>query len=458
MKLNSAMKLKTLLLMIGIVVFTGLQLCHQAYAKMDSGNISMTVKNANIAELYEMLSRQHHVNILLSKGVTGEVSINLYNVTVQEAISSIATAAGYLVENRGNEYVIRVAAEAGKTMVGGLKQLKTFKIQYSNVTKVAEILKKYISPYGKVDVLVDRQIIVVEDLPEFVQQAEALLNQLDQAPAQVLIEARIYSIRLDDTQKLGIDWTKTFAGAGGKGNFGVENLGQQATNLAIGAAAGPPGLFFNYLNNNIEAQLTMLSNKEKVKTLATPKILALEQQESEVIIGARTGYKVTTTINQVTTETIQFLESGTILKVTPYIDRFGRIMMDIHPQVSAPSFRGLNSEIPSLTTTEVNTRLLVEDGQTIFIGGLIDNSVTSSHQGVPFLENIPYLGYLFASDKDVTQNTETIVLIKPQIVRPRNMSLLTESNTQVDNFNTISKQKSEKIDDFFKKNYMFRSK
>jgi|CXWL01.1.fsa_nt_gi type II secretory pathway component GspD/PulD (secretin) len=457
MKLNSAMKPKTLLLMIGIVVFTGLQLCHQAYAKMDSDNISMTVKNANIAELYEMLSRQHHVNILLSKGVTGEVSINLYNVTVQEAISSIATAAGYLVENRGNEYVIRVAAEAGKTMVGGLKQLRTFKIQYSNATKVAEILKKYISPYGKVDVLVDRQIIVVEDLPEFVQQAEVLLNKLDQEPAQILIEAKIFSIKLDDNQKYGLDWTKTFSAAGGNGNVGVENLGQQAKDLAIGAVAGPPGLFFNYFNKNVEVQLNFLSSKGKVRTLATPKLLALEHQEAEVIIGDRRGYKTTTTINQVTTENVQFLESGVILKVTPYIDRFGRIMMEIHPEVSSSTLNK-ESNAPDQQTTEVTTRLLVEDGQTVFIGGLMKNDADSDHTGVPFLEDIPFLGYLFAKEEDTTVNIETIVLIKPQIIRANNMALITSPNAQVEKFNDKAKQKSEKIDDFFKKNYMFRSK
>jgi type II secretory pathway component GspD/PulD (secretin) len=281
---------------------------------------------------------------------------------------------------------------------------------------------------------------------------------MDRAPAQVLIEARIYSIRLNDTEKFGIDWTKTFAAAGGKGNFGVENLGKQATNLAIGAAAGPPGLFFNYLNNNIEAQLNLLSKKDKVRTLATPKILALEHQEAEVIIGARTGYKVTTTINQVTTENIQFLESGTILKVTSYIDRFGRIMMDINPQVSKTTLRGKDFEIPSLDTTEVNTRLLVEDGQSIFIGGLIDNSVTNGHQGVPFLEDIPFLGYLFASENDESFNTETIVLIKPQIIRPYNTALITSPGTQVEKFSDTTKEKSKKIDNFFKKNYMFRSK
>ena len=300
--------------------------------------------------------------------------------------------------------------------------------------------------------------MVVEDLPEFITHIERILYQMERAPAQILIEARIYTITLDETQKFGIDWTKTFSAAGGGGNFGVENLGKQATNLAIGAAVGgPPGLFFNYLNNNIEAQLNLLSQKGKARALATPKILALEHQEAQVIIGARTGYKVTTTINLVTTESIQFLESGVILRVTPYIDNFGHIMMDIHPQVSKTSFRGKDLEIPSLATTEVNTRLLVEDGQTIFIGGLIDNSVDSSHQGVPFLEDIPFLGYLFAKESDLAKNTETIVMIKPVIIKQDKMDLITAPNSKIENFNNTINQKSEKIDGFFKKNYMFRS-
>lgn len=404
-----------------------------------------------------MLSREHNVNILLAKGVEGVISVNLYEISVEEAIYAIAEAAGYAVERLKKGYLISPRESAGKTIAEGLREVRTYKVQYSNVQKVAAILKNYLSRYGKIDLLEDRKILVVEDLPEFVTHIEHILYQMDRAPAQVLIEARIYSITLDDTQKFGIDWTKTFSAAGGKGNFGVENLGQQAVDLAIGAAAGPPGLFFNYLNNNIEAQLNLLSQKGKARALATPKILALEHQEAEVIIGARTGYKVTTTINQVTTETIQFLESGVILKVTPSIDNFGRIMMDIHPEVSKTTFRGQDLEIPSLSTTEVNTRLLVEDVQPIFIGGLIENSVSGSHQGVPFLEDLPILGYLFAKEDNLINNTETIVIIKPVIIRQDNMDLLASPNSKTENFKDTVKEKSEKIDNFFKNNYMFRS-
>jgi type II secretory pathway component GspD/PulD (secretin) len=419
--------------------------------------ISISLKETNITELFEMLSRQNKVNILLAKGVDGAISVNLYDITVDEAIYAIAEAAGYAVERIKNGYLIALRDTAGKTLANGFKEVRTYKIQYSDAKNVSTILKNYLSRYGRIDLLEDRKILVVEDLPEFVANIDHIINQIDRAPGQILIEARIYSITLDDTQKFGIDWTKTFSAAGGGGNFGAENLGKQTKNLAIGAFGGPPGLFFNYLNNNIEAQLNLLSQKGKARALATPKILALEHEEAQVLIGKRDGYKVTTTINQVTTESIQFLESGTILTVIPYIDNFGRIMLDIHPQVSASSFRGLNNEIPSLATTEVNTRLLVEDGQTIFIGGLIDNSITSSHQGVPFLEDIPFLGYLFASENDVAKNKETIVLIKPQIIRPHNMALITSPSTQVEKFTDTTKEKSKKIDNFFKKNYMFRS-
>ena len=171
-----------------------------------------------------------------------------------------------------------------------------------------------------------------------------------------------------------------------------------------------------------------------------------------MLIGERTGYLVTTTINQVTTETVEFLESGVILRVTPYIDRLGRIMMDIHPEVSNTT---LNDGIPSLSTTEVNTQLLVEDGQTIFIGGLIRNDITSAHQGVPFLEDIPFLGYLFVTDDDFVRSTETIVMIKPQIIHAGNISKITAHQEKVDQFGESSKQQVDEIDGFFKDKFLF---
>ena len=226
--------------------------------------------------------------------------------------------------------------------------------------------------------------------------------------------------------------------------------------LAIGAGGGPAGMFFNYFSKNIEVQLNLLSKKDRVRTLSSPRLLALEHHEAEVIIGDRKGYSVTTTINQVTTESVQFLESGVILRVTPSIDHFGRVMLDIHPEVSIGTVNP-DTGIPDQTTTEVTTRVLVEDGETVFIGGLIGTSVSNDHQGVPFLEDIPLLGYLFASENPRAKNTETIVMIKPQIIQHDNYQLLTRPRNRIEKFEESRKKEVQIVDDFFEESFIHRS-
>jgi len=103
-----------------------------------------------------------------------------------------------------------------------------------------------------------------------------------------------------------------------------------------------------------------------VRTLSTPKLLALENQEAVVKIGDNIGYKVTTTIKLVTSETIQFLETGTILRVTPSVNEQGQVLLKIHPEIGSGS---LQLGVPSKRTTEVSSELLAEDGQAVFIGG-----------------------------------------------------------------------------------------
>ena len=437
-------------LFIGILTTTLTE--NIAFAKSKTNDISITVKHMDIAELYEMLSRQNKVNILLSDGVEGEVSVNLYNVSIKEAIHSIAQAAGFVVERHNKNYYISKSDTAGQTIAGGLKQIRTYKIQYSSINKVAEILENHLSRFGQIDILEERGVLVVEDLPGFLDQIEDILLDLDHEPAQILIEARILNITLDDTQDLGVDWSRAFTSKEGKGSFGTTGFAESIVSAAAsGAVAGPPGFFFTYLNDKIEVTLTALSKKGKVQALSTPKLLALEHQEAQVIIGERTGYRVTTTINQVTQESVEFIESGVILKVTPSIDRFGRIMMEIHPEVSKTT---LKDGIPSLTTTEVSTRLLVKDGQTAFIGGLIRNDMTSDHDGVPFLEDIPLIGALFSKSSDFISKTETVVVIRPQIIRSGQFSLITdEPKTKIENFNKRVDKNTEDIDEFLDSKY-----
>lgn len=394
--------------------------------------LSLTVKNTDIGELFEMLSRQRHVNVLLSPGVEGKVSVNLYDVSVENAIDSIAAAGGYVVERAGDTYMVSKRDEAGKNFAGSVTQVRTFKVQYSDLEEVTKILEKHLSRYGKITPLKQRKLLIVEDRADFMGRIEKLLAQLDQQPSQILIEAKILEISLDDNQSFGFDWTKTFNE--GEGSFGLQGLA---------AATGSPGFFFNLMNKSIEVSLDALTSKGRVRTLSTPKLLALEHQEAQVIIGDKTGYRVTTTINQVTQESIQFIDSGVILNVTPFVDRSGRIMMDIHPEVS--SVRLLDG-VPSLSTTEVNTQLLAEDGQTIFIGGLMKNSTSKRRTGVPILSDIPLLGRLFSNSEETGLNTETIVLISPHIIRSPRDLLVTKDAEHVDRIDSKLKDEAIKID------------
>lgn len=365
--------------------------------------ISISVQHTGINEIFEMLSRQSRVNILLGKGVEGEVSVNLYDVNMDTAIHAVATAGGFAVERSDNSYFITKRDEVGKDIAGGLTRMKAIRVQYSKPRDVEEILKKHLSRHGKITTLEEQKILVVEDLPDFVSRIETLVTELDRQPTQILIEARILEVALTDEDAYGIDWSKFIRSSGGTGAFGVQGL----------ATPGAPGLFFSFINDNISIALDALRSNGRVRTLSTPKLLTLEHKEAEVIIGDRLGYKVTTTINQVTSESVAFIESGVILKVTTFVDHQGRIMLDIHPEVSTGS---VTDGIPSITTTEVSTQLLAEDGQTIFIGGLIRNSVSESTSGVPVLGDIPVVGKLFSNKSNLTLDSETIVLITPRII------------------------------------------
>ena len=201
-----------------------------------------------------------------------------------------------------------------------------------------------------VDLFVGHQILIASFLHQhlligevfgrqFQHRFQTLLQQVDVQPRQILIEAKILEVRLDRSEAFGVDWSKIVGGSDRSYTVGTRGLADRAGS----------GLFFSVVSDNLNIYLSALASKGRVHTLATPKLLALENQQAITSIGDQTGYKVTTTINQVTTESIQFLESGVILRVTPSIDERGRILMKIHPEVSTAS---VNNSIPSKNSTQ----------------------------------------------------------------------------------------------------------
>lgn len=383
--------------------------------------ITLTLRDASIAEVFEMLSTQERVNIVLGKGVEGIVSVNLYNMDLLDAIYTIAEAAGYGVEARPYGYMI-LPTEQLSTFSAGRSDMEvlTYKVQYAQLEMVEKTLTDYVSKQGTITTMEGTNMLVVKDTTESIERIKAILDEVDREPRQILIEGKILEVTLDNSEKFGLDWNRLFKSKGGTGTFGLDTF---ANTTATGFVASLQD------SDSVNFVLNLLSTDGRVRTLSTPKLLALENQEAVVMVGDRQGYKVTTTINLVTTESVEFLESGIILKVTPSVDNQGRILMKIHPEVSTGSIK---DGIPSQTTTEVSTDLLAEDAQPIFIGGLIKNKINKSKSGVPVLKDLPVMGKFFSSTDDTFANTETIVLITPHIVRNVKDRMLQEEREKVE--------------------------
>jgi type II secretory pathway component GspD/PulD (secretin) len=419
-----------------VILLAGLMIT-SVNAQTNESLISMTMRDTELAEVMEMLSRAERINILLSGDVGGEVSFSIYDVPLSEAIRSIANAAGYAVERRNGTYFIVNRDEAGDYAASDLTEIRTIPVHYADPAQLQAMLNPYLSEYGQLTVLADSRILMVEDTPEFVERIAALIKSIDRQPMQILIEARILEVTLNAEDSYGIDWANFFETGDGTGEFGTQGL------EGVGSSRSK-GLFFEIARSDISVELSALEQDGRIRTLSSPKLLALENQEASVIVGDRRGYSVTTTINQVTTESIEFLESGVILRVTPHVDSEGRIMMDIHPEVSTGVVDA--SGIPSQATTEVTTRLLVASGDTIFVGGLIKQTQTENRNGVPILGRIPGIGLLFSSREKTSINTETIVVITPRIVGQTPGAWSKKQESEVDRRGELLKQNAAEIE------------
>lgn len=406
---------------VNVLLTLSLLVSPLVFAKDIEHRISMTMKDADLVDVMDMMSREQRVNIFVSTDSNEQVSFSFYDMTLPDAIRAIANAAGLAVEHYEGNFFIVDRNEAGKYAPDALTQVRSFELQYVSVDEMQSLLGPYLSEYGEITIFTEKNIFLVEDTPEFLRRTAALVSEIDVQPVQILIEAKILEVTLTNEDSYGLDWTKFFDSDGGSGSFGTQGLGNPAS----------PGLFFNYANSNISAALDALTSQGRVRTLSSPKLLAVEDQESSVIIGDRRGYSVITTVNQVTTESVEFLESGVILRVTPSVDAAGKVMMDVHPEVSNGVIDPLTG-IPSQTTTEVTTRMIVPDGQTIFVGGLIKHRIEESKRGVPIIGRIPGVGRLFSNRENIRVNTETIVLITPTILSDEAQMVDEESIKAID--------------------------
>ncbi|MEJ2164399.1 MAG: secretin N-terminal domain-containing protein [Desulfobacterales bacterium] len=378
--------------------------------------ISVNFLDMDIRKVLSAIAMEREINISTAPEVTGNISIHLYRVPLEEALTAITLAGGCRYKKLGDLYFIfKSQGENAETPVENV-QMRVFKLKYVDVEKVQEILEG-IPGMRMVKINKATNTVVVEDVPLNIAKVETILRSWDVPPKQVIIEAQILEVELTDDMTLGVQWDKILGDGRIATRFGRAVLPQEAGGSPVPKEG--VGLFSSLVtgvgtSHQFAIALDVLQEKTKVNILSTPRIMAIHGKPARVQVGGQQGYRVTTISNGLAVESIEFIDTGTILEITPQIVDDENILLEVQPSIDAARIE--EGGLPVVKTTTVRTSLLAKNGQTIFIGGLIQESKSRLREQVPLFGDIPVIGALFGRTDHSIGKSELIVLITPHIV------------------------------------------
>ena len=387
--------------------------------------INLSLIDTDIKDALSALAMEQEINIATGKEVTGKISVHLYRVTLEKALHAITLAGGFSYHKYGDVYYVYKPKVAQDPEIDRL-QTRIFKLKYADIDKMKDILSTF-PGIRTIKFHEPSKTIFLEDTPENIKKVETIIANCDTVPKEVMIEAKILEINLTDDMSLGVDWAAVL------GDVNVSTSSFSNAVLPQVVPKGEPvspvpetgtGLFFNVLTGSgsriFAAAIDALQQKTKVNTLSTPKVLAIHGQPAKVQVGGQQGYTVTTTNLGVSSETVQFIDTGIVLEIVPFIGDDGNVLLNVKPSVTSAQ---LEEGIPVTRTAFVETWLLAKSGETVLIGGLIQDNLTQTRNEVPCLGNLPLLGLLFGQRGRTTDKSELVLLITPQIIDMQNKSL-----------------------------------
>jgi len=356
---------------------------------------------------------------------------------VSKALNQAKSKIGKVITDDGSNTLVLIdspkAISEMEEMIAEMDapiQTKVFTLDYAKAedvkTKISEILTK---GFGTMQVDERTNKLVITDLAEKMPEIANVITEMDEKHKEVLIEAKIIEISLNDEYQYGIDWTAIFRGMADEGvRVDLENIGGVFAGTATsgGGALTITSLASKYFQAAIEA----LETVGRTNVISSPRITVLNNEEAKVLVGTNQPYiSDTTTVSTgdtpVTSETITYVDVGVELTVTPTINEEGFVTMKIKPKISSVTGElgtaDARDSIPIVSTSESETTVMVKDGTTIVIAGLIEDRDQVSEEKIPILGHIPIIGPLFFSNKSVgsdsvAEKKELVVFLTPYII------------------------------------------
>lgn len=378
------------------------------YANIANRPISIDLENADILTVLRALSEYAGVNIVAGKAVTGTVTVRLHNVPWRQALEIILKAAGYA--SREDPGVIRVdtAENLDKQDYDLPLSSKIYRLEFAKPSEMLIKVQAMLSPKGKANIDERTNSVVVSEVDPIHEKITQLMKLLDTPTPQVEIMVKVVDLDASISQGLGVAWT-------------IKGLESRILRADVTSNESPTIAGFGVFNvgtvpslAQVSATLSLLEENGKAQTISSPRVSAVDNQTASILGGQRFGIP---TRDMAGNTVIQFYTVGTKLQVTPHINSLEEITMEIHAEVSELDRASALAGRPIITTSEADSKVLVNDGNTVVIGGFIRKKETKSVRGIPILKSIPILGVLFRETTTTYEDRELLIFITPTIIR-----------------------------------------
>jgi type IV pilus assembly protein PilQ len=413
--------------------------------------LSLNFQNIDVRAVLQLIADFTDMNLVTSDSVTGSVTLRLQNVPWDQALDIILKTKGLGMRRTGNLMFIAPAEEIAareKTELEAKKQIKELEplysemiqINYAKASDIAKLLKgeknSLLSGRGSVSIDARTNTLLVQDTSSSLDDIHKLINKLDIPVKQVLIESRLViansNYGKDIGSRFGVSHDTLGANATGEGsqfsgtlsatdqlinNATLTSPGRLNVNLPATPQQGTAASFaMSFVKlpfgTNVDLELSAMVAEGQGEVVSSPRVITANQKEASIKQGVEVAYQEASSAGNTSTS---FKEAVLSLKVTPQITPDDRIIMDL--AINKDSVGDVFSGVPSINTRSINTQVLVENGETVVLGGVYEQSTNDSVSKVPFLGDLPLIGVLFRSTSKRDTKEELLVFITPKIIK-----------------------------------------
>ena len=402
--------------------------------EVEAGKITVDFKDAEIHDVLKIISYKSGVNIVAGQDVVGEVTIRLVNVHWERALDVILKNSGFVYER--DEDIIRVTTLENLSS----EELSTeiFVLNYADAQEVSAAIREMLSDRGRVKFDQRTNQLVVSDVPTNLYKISKVVGRLDKKTPQIMIEARVIETVLDEDENLGIDWTLGASATGSTRKtvfpFPYDRGYEKSSYFPLvnTSSSDFPGSGFPYAVKadftfgalsftQLQVVLEILKSRSDTKTLSNPRIVTLNNKKAEIHVGR--DYGVPTYERNTSTGTMEVTgyvlrKVGVKLIVTPHVNAQGEIVIDLHPEVSSFLHNQTYGDIivPVFSVREAITQVMVKDGETIVIGGLIKEETVEYVKKIPILGDLPLLKYIFSKSEKTVDTTDLMIFVTVRLL------------------------------------------